>query len=112
MGEKGAKQSTASAAMADRLLDELAPLGDVTAKKMFGGHGIFADGVMFALVDSAGTPFLRANAETAAGFEAAGSDPHGKMPYWEIPDGVLADTDSLTAWAEQAHDVAVDAKKK
>jgi DNA transformation protein len=112
MGEKGARQSQAGSAMAEQLLDELAPLGAVTAKKMFGGYGVFADGVMFALVDSAGRAHLRADEATAPGFEAAGSDKHGRMPSWQIPDDVMADPDQLLAWAGRARDVAVAAKKR
>lgn len=112
MGEKGARQSTSGAEMAERLLDELAPLGDVSTKKMFGGYGVFVDGVMFALVDSAGGAFLRADAATEARFEAAGSEAHGRMPYWRIPPVVLDDTPSLLDWANEARDVARAAKKK
>jgi DNA transformation protein len=77
--------------MAERLLDELTPLGDVTTKKMFGGYGVFEDAVMFALVDSSGGAFLRADETTAARFEEAGSEAHGRMPYWRIPHAVLDD---------------------
>ena len=112
MGDKGARQSEAGAAMADRLLDELAPLGAVTAKKMFGGYGLFDDGVMFAIVDSTGHPYLRADETTAPVFVDSGSEKHGRMPYWRIPSEVLADPDQLLAWAGEARSVAVAAKKK
>jgi len=112
MGEKGARQSTAGAEMAERLLDELAPLGDVTTKKMFGGYGVFEDAVMFALVDSSGGAFLRADETTAARFEEAGSEAHGRMPYWRIPQAVLDDPASLLGWATTARDVARAAKRK
>lgn len=98
--------------MAERLLDELVTLGDVTAKKMFGGYGIFEDGVMFALIDSSGNVFLRADETTSDRFAAEGSESHGRMPYWRIPDQVQADADSLVEWAQQARDVARAAKKK
>ena len=112
MGEKGTRQSTAGADMAERLLDELAPLGDVTTKKMFGGYGVFADGVMFALVHSTGGAFLRADDATSPTFTAAGSEAHGRMPYWRIPQAVLDDSTSLTEWATTARDVARAVKKK
>ncbi|MBT8197628.1 MAG: TfoX/Sxy family protein, partial [Acidimicrobiia bacterium] len=88
-----------------------APLGDVTIRKMFGGHGVFADGDMFALVDSAGNPFLRADEMTSGPFEAAGSARHGGMPYWSIPPAVLDNDDDLVAWARIALGVARAAKK-
>lgn len=111
MGEKGAKQSKVGAAAADRLLEDLAPLGAVTAKKMFGGYGLFNDGVMFVIVDSAGEAYLRADAATSPTFEAAGSGKHSRMPYWQISAAVLADPDQLLEWAGAARDVAHAAKK-
>jgi DNA transformation protein len=111
MGENGARQSTAGAAMAERLIDDLAPLGDVTTKKMFGGYGVFEDAVMFALVDSTGGAFLRADDATSEKFVAAGSEAHGRMPYWRIPQTVLDDSTSLLEWAMTARDVARAAKK-
>ena len=111
MGEEGARLSAAGADMAAHLVDELAPLGEVTTKKMFGGYGVFTDGVMFALVDSAGGAFLRADESTSPRFEQAGSEAHGRMPYWKIPEVVLADPSSLLRWATEARDVAKAAKK-
>jgi len=112
MGEKGAQQSVAGAEMAERLVDELAPLGDVTTKKMFGGYGVFEDGVMFALIDSTGGAFLRADETTATRFEEADSEAHGRMPYWQIPQAVLDDSALLMEWAMTARGVARAAKKK
>ncbi len=55
MGKKGDKLTQAATGLiATRLVDDLASLGDVTTKKMFGGHGIFESGVMFILIDSEG----------------------------------------------------------
>lgn len=112
MGENGAKQSAAGAAMAERLVDELATIGDVSSKKMFGGYGIFDDGVMFALVDASGNPFLRADDTTSSAFEAAGSEAHGRMPYWRIPAEVMNDEERLRDWAGRARDMARAAKKR
>jgi len=111
MGEKGAKQSPDGAAMAERLIDELASLGDVTTKKMFGGYGVFADGVMFVIVDSAGDAFLRADDSTSGAYEEVGSPRHSRMPYWQVPDAVLNDDRKLIEWATAARDVAKAAKK-
>lgn len=111
MGEKGAKQTEASAAMAERLLDELQGVGNITSKKMFGGHGVFEDGVMFAMVDSVGTALLRADDETSKEFEALGSERHGRMPYWTIPASVIEDEKLLVNWAERALTVAKTAKR-
>lgn len=87
MGEKGAKLTPESTAAAEALVAEFAVLGDITSRRMFGGHGIFCDRVMFALVDSAGQAFVRVDDELHAELEAEGSTSHGRMPYMSIPDG-------------------------
>ena len=108
MGEKGAKQRQMAAQAAHGLVDDLASLGDVTSKGMFGGFGIFESGVMFALVDSAGTAFLRLGPENEIRFDGR----HGRMPYGRVPDDVLADDEQLRIWAGEALRVAHSAKNK
>ena len=112
MGEKGARLTGEATAVAEGLVDDLASLGEVTTKKMFGGHGVFESGVMFVLVDSAGTACLRADDSTKARFEAVGGEKHGKMPYWSVPANVMADDAQLLDWAREALAVARAAKKK
>lgn len=92
------------AELADILTEEWIPLGHVTSKPMFGGVGIFCDGVMFT-IDKQGTVFLRSDETTDAIFEAAGSHKHG-MPYWLVPDGVMSDPAELLSWARRAVAVA------
>ena len=84
---------------------EIEGIGTLTVDTAYGGD-------TFVIVDSAGHRYLRADAATSPSFEAAGSDKHGRMPYWQIPDGVLADPDQLLEWASAARDVAHTAKKK
>lgn len=111
MGDKGAKLTGDATAAAEMLVDVLQPLGDVASKKMFGGYGIFGDGVMFALVDSGGTAFLRVDDGTLARYQAADSEKHGRMPYQSIPPAVLADEARLVEWADEALAVARAHKK-
>ncbi len=42
---------------------------------------------MFAIVDSEGRLYLRADTTTAQAFDDAGSTQHARMPYWEVPAG-------------------------
>lgn len=110
MGQKGAKESSAAAGAAGALVDELQPLGAVRSKRMFGGYGIFAGDVMFALVDPEGRPFLRVDDRTRPRFEQDGAQAHGRMPYWSIPPSVRGDDDLLLTWAREALDVARSAR--
>ena len=111
MGEKGARQTPEGAVAADAIVADLRPLGPVTSKKMFGGHGIFCDGVLFGLIDSQGTVHLRADDASSAGFAEHGSIKHSRMPYWTVPAGVLESESELVSWASQALAVARAAKR-
>lgn len=111
MGEKGARLTGTAVEVGELLVDELAPLGEVTSKKMFGGVGVFGDDIMFVIIDSTGRVFLRANDDTSSRFEDAGGEKHGRMPYYSVPDAVLADENRLQEWASEALTVAKSAKK-
>lgn len=111
MGDKGARSSTAGVEAAEALIDDLQPLGEVTSKRMFGGHGVFSDGVMFGIVDSTGACYLRADDATAERYAAEGAERHGKMPYWTIPTAVRSDGEQLLAWADESLEVAKRAKR-
>ena len=110
MGEKGAKQSSDGAIAAEALVADLASLGEVSARKMFGGFGVFHESTMFALIDSAGVCFLRADDQTSSDFEQAGVERHGRMPYWQIPSDVRSNDAELIRWARSALEAATRAK--
>lgn len=110
MGTKGARASEGSRLVAETLVTRLQPMGPVSSRSMFGGHGIFLDGVMFAMVDSSGSCLLRADDASRPRFEAQGSQRHARMPYWGIPDPVLSDDETLLEWAGQAIEAAIRAK--
>lgn len=79
---------------------------------MFGGHGLFADGVMFGMVTSRAVLAFRASPETATEYEVLGAvRPLARMPYWEVPDEVAADDTTLIAWASEALAIARAAKR-
>jgi DNA transformation protein and related proteins len=89
------------------VLDQLAGLKGASARRMFGGAGLYLRGIMFGLVadDKA---YLRVDDSNRASFEDAGSEPfhpYGKsvtMPYYEVPIEVLEDAADFCAWAEKA----------
>ncbi|MFV2064590.1 MAG: TfoX/Sxy family protein [Chloroflexota bacterium] len=110
MASKGAKATSAGKDAAAATVTVLEPIG-VTSRSMFGGHGIFREDVMFAIVHSDGRLFLRADTSTARAFETAGSTKHERMPYWEVPESVRTDPEQLMNWAATAADVATEAKR-
>ncbi len=99
------------------LLEALAPLGGVVAKRMFGGHGLFHHGLMFALV-ARDAGWFRADALTQPDYVAAGCGPFeyrrgGKtvaLGYWQVPADVLDEPEALCAWARRACAAAQRAK--
>lgn len=102
------------------LKDSLRLLGPVNARRMFGGAGLFADGVMFGLIAD-DTLYLKADDATKLKFEAEGLEPFsydGKrgpiaMSYWRSPERLLDDPDEMMAWASVALEVArANAAKK
>lgn len=101
-------------------LEELfAVFGPVTIRNMFGGGGIYHDGVIFALV-AADTLYLKVNEITQADFEAEGMKPFtytgkGKpiaLSYWELPEALYDDPDGFALWARKAFEAALTAKRK
>ena len=64
------------------VLTVLVPLGDVRSRRMFGGHGLFLEDRMFALVSRDSGLFLKADDINRGAFAARGCKTHGKMPYF------------------------------
>ena len=100
------------------VLEQLDAPREVTSRAMFGGLGIYWDGVFFALVDD-DTLFFKVDDATRPAFEAAGSkafDPYknGELSrgYYEVPGDVLEDRERLAEWRQQAVAVARRAKTK
>ena len=110
MGDPGARLTGTAVEVVGRLAAELEPLGAITTRKMFGGVGVFTDGTMFAIVHSTGSVAFRVDDTTAERYRAAGSAPHGRMPYWTVPVSVIDDPDELLAWAQEAAVVAKSAR--
>lgn len=95
--------------------EHLAGLGRLEVKRMFGGAGVYASGVMFALLDD-GVIWLKADDALAADFRAEGSAPFTypaktgeqvSLGYWSLPEAALDDADTATAWARRSLDVAL-----
>ncbi len=104
----------------DLVTDLLADFGPVAIRNMFGGAGLYADGVMFAIVAN-DVLYLKADEASARGFESEGMHPFtyrtpGKPPvamsYWEVPPRLLEEPGELVSWARQAHRIACATKTK
>lgn len=104
----------------DYVLEQFSALGGVSARGMFGGFGLYRDGVMFALIAD-DVLYLKVDDFNRPMFEARGSKPFtyekakGKqavMSYYEVPAEVLEEPDMLKEWAEPSCVIAKRAAKK
>ncbi|RME46243.1 MAG: TfoX family protein [Chloroflexi bacterium] len=82
-----------------------------TTRRMFGGYGIFEGGKMFALVNKEGEIYLKVGDANRGRFEALDAKPHGRMPYYRIPDEILADDARLLEWVREAIAISKGAAK-
>jgi len=98
----------------DFIRDLFIEFGPVSVRRMFSGAGVFADGLMVALVVR-DVLYLKADADTAHRFEAEGCERFGytrkdgrrtDLPYWRMPDRLYDDPTELAAWARIAFCVA------
>ena len=101
----------------DYLHEVFAEFGPIQARRMFGGYGIYHDGVMFALVAD-DTLYLKVDAATHGQFlsrdlPAFSYDKNGKtvrMSYHLAPEEILEDPAMARAWARQAYAAALRAR--
>jgi DNA transformation protein len=95
--------------LAEELPELFERFGRVSARRMFGGHGIFHEGRMFGLV-SGERLYLKTDEESRAKFEAKGLMPFayvrsGKLTptsYVEAPPEIYEDREEAARWARLA----------
>jgi len=106
-------------AFAEYVVEILAPLGPVTPRRMFGGHGIFYDSLMIGLIAD-DSLYLKVDPISKADFEALELPPfeyskNGKpfaMSYHLAPEAIYDDPDEARHWALKAYDAALRSQKK
>jgi DNA transformation protein len=99
-----------SDSFAEFLREQLAPLGRITMRGMFGKTGVFCDGVMFGMVRD-DTLYFRVDDDNRASFKEAESFPplnYEKkggtidLSFWRAPERLFDEPDELVAWARAA----------
>ncbi len=81
----------------------------ISVRRMFGGHGVFLDGLMFAL-ESGGELYLKADDLTIPKLAAENSEPfvytaRGReiaLSYWKLPERLYDEMDAFEAFARDA----------
>lgn len=102
-----------SATFQDLLEELFAPVGGVRFRRMFGGSGVYRDGIMFALVLD-DVLYLKADASTQPRFAAEGCEPfryeaRGRTvttSYWRLPERLFDGPEEFGEWTGTAFDVA------
>jgi DNA transformation protein len=106
-----------ASAFVAHLAEVFRSFGEVRAKPMFGGHGLYHQGLMIGLVAD-DTLYLKVDAETQPSFARAGSVPftyvkNGKamaMAYHSAPAEIFDDADVARRWATLAYGAALRSK--
>ncbi len=112
----------ASESFAEFLREQLAPLGRVTTRRMFGQTGVFCNGVMLGMVTD-NTLYFRVDDHNRAAFKEAEAFPplnyrkKGStidLSFWRAPERLFDEPDELVTWAREALGAArrVAAKRK
>ncbi len=105
---------------ADHVADLLEGFGPVSARRMFGGYGLFHEGLMMGLIAS-DVLYFKVDERSRSAYEEAGSRPFSyerktqakpaQLSYWEVPADLLEDPDGLADWAREAYAAALRVRK-
>jgi DNA transformation protein and related proteins len=100
----------ASDSFADFLREQLAPLGHITLRRMFGKTGVFCNGLMLGMVTDDALYFRVDDHNRATFTEAASSPPlnykkQGRaidLAFWRAPERLFDEPDELVRWGQAA----------
>jgi DNA transformation protein len=95
------------------VLEQLAGLGRVTPRRMFGGVGLYHEERFFGLI-ARDTLYFKVNDANRNDYESRGMDrfrpypnkPQLSMTYYEVPADVLEDADACMVWARKSSSAA------
>ncbi len=98
------------------VLEQLAALGRVRARRMFGAAGLYCDDLFFGIV-SGDTLYLRADDLTRTHYTSRALEPFRPYPerpevsmnYFAVPAEVLEDAAELAQWSRESVAVAARA---
>ncbi len=103
----------------DYVMELFGPFGTATARRMFGGHGAFLDGLMFAIV-SDDMLYLKADEMNRIEFEQAGCEMFGyarngkraTLGFFRAPEDAMESPELMLPWARSAYAAALRANAK
>lgn len=100
------------------VLDLMAGWSGVSLRRMFGGYGLYHQGVHFALIAD-DTLYFKVDESSRRDFEAAGTRPFVysrkskavTLSYWEAPSELFDDPEEMVRWARRAVGAASTTRK-
>ncbi len=102
----------------DFVIGQMAGLGQISARAMFGGHGLYCDGLFIAIVAD-DTLYFKADVQSQPHYEAKGLkrfqfQARGKtvqLMYFEAPTEVYDEARLMAEWGQLALGAAVRARQ-
>ena len=101
------------------IVDLLQFIGPVESKSMFGGFGMFLEGLMFGPV-AGNELYLKVDTQNLQDYEDLGLQAFSfekngrqfKMSYYQAPEEAMEDAELLSDWASNAYGAAMRAAAK
>ena len=103
----------------EHIIDLSQVIGPVYSRRMFGGYGVFLEGLMFGLIFR-NTLYFKVDATSRDYYVSRGLEPfsyerQGKrldLNYYQAPEEVLDDITMMKKWCNCAFEVAIRAASK
>lgn len=91
------------------IIERLSLFGEISARRLFGGYGVYKDGIIIALVADEEL-YFKSIPSTQAYYESFGSTPFVydgqrrpiQLSYWKVSEDVFNDLVTLEKWVETA----------
>ncbi len=105
------KKKAAPNKVATEVVALLAELGEIRARAMFGGHGLYCGATFFGLI-ATDRLYFKVNDDSRGEYTARGTEPFSPSPgkvmksYYEVPREVFENDEELVRWARRAVEVA------
>ena len=101
----------------DYVVELMSGWAPVTARRMFGGHGLYREGLMFALIAD-DRLYFKTDAGNEPQFERVGSHPFVyisqtrtvRMSYWSAPEASLESAAEMNDLCRSAYGAALRAQ--
>ena len=102
----------------DYIIDLLSDFGNISARRMFGGYGLYLNKIIFAIIID-DELYFKADSDLAIEYKKAGSYPFTyqkndktvALSYWYVPAEIIEAQDLLKNWFSKSLGVAITCKQ-